>query len=83
MPKIIDKGPVSGLFAVSKPSGPTSMAVVNDIKSLVTRSPLFVKEEELEKATSSKKKRGKFAKSVVKIGQGGTLDPLADGVLGN
>ena len=83
MPKITTKGPVAALFAVAKPSGPTSMAVVNDIKSLVTKSRLFVKEEELEKASGSKKKRGKFAKSVVKIGQGGTLDPLADGVLGN
>lgn len=84
MPKYDAKGPVSALFAVAKPSGRTSMDVVNDIKSLVTKSRLFVNESELNKALSGKqKKRGKFAKQVVKIGQGGTLDPLADGVLGN
>lgn len=83
MPKTVTKFPVSALFAVAKPSGPTSMSVVNDIKSLVTQSRLFVKAEELEKANKGKqKKKGKFSKSAVKIGQGGTLDPLADGVLG-
>ena len=30
----------------------------------------------------NKKRGGRFARDVVKIGQGGTLDPLADGVLG-
>ena len=88
MPKVPSSLPVSALFAVAKPSGPTSMAVVNDIKSLLTQSRLFVPETELRKqeqqqARGSGKKKSKFAKQVVKIGQGGTLDPLADGVLGN
>lgn len=85
MPKDV-RGPVSALFAVAKPSGPTSMAIVNDIKRLVTRSRLFVKESELKKVEKQQPKRGrkdKYARQVVKIGQGGTLDPLADGVLGN
>ena len=34
MPKIPSSLPVSGLFAVAKPSGPTSMHVVNEIKKL-------------------------------------------------
>ena len=83
MPKVLTSFPVSGLFAVAKPSGPTSMSVVNDIKQLVTSSRLFVEADKINQPKSAKeKKRGKFAKDVVKIGQGGTLDPLADGVLG-
>lgn len=59
------------------------MSVVNDIKKLVVSSRLFVEADKLNQPKSGKdKKRGRFAKDVVKIGQGGTLDPLADGVLG-
>jgi len=80
MPKVsIPPLPLSGLFAVAKPSGPTSMAVVEDIKQLVGNSRLFVDASKLENRTGkgSRKRR----KDSVKIGQGGTLDPLADGVL--
>jgi tRNA pseudouridine55 synthase len=72
--------PLSGLFAVAKPSGPTSMSVINDIKELVSNSRLFVDADKLEKGKG--KARGRRRKEGVKIGQGGTLDPLADGVLG-
>ena len=86
MPKVPSSLPVSGLFAVTKPSGPTSMSVVNDIKKLVVSSLLFVEPSKLQHKSSKQKdreqKRGRFAKDAVKIGQGGTLDPLADGVLG-
>jgi hypothetical protein len=68
--------PVSALFGVIKPSGPTSMAVINNIKRLVSKSRLFV---EPSKMGLKGKSRGREA---VKLGQGGTLDPLADGVLG-
>ncbi|KAH0830756.1 hypothetical protein J3R83DRAFT_2235 [Lanmaoa asiatica] len=81
MPKVaVPPLPLSGLFAVSKPSGPTSMSALEDIKQLVSNSRLFVDPRKLENRTSedSRKKR----KNAVKIGQGGTLDPLADGVLG-
>jgi len=73
--------PVSGLFGVAKPSGPTSMSIVNDLQQLIARSRLFVSAEKLEKIKNKKidRKRGK---ETVKVGQGGTLDPLADGVLG-
>jgi len=80
MPKIIVPPlPLSGLFAVSKPSGPTSMSVLEDIKQLVGNSRLFVDARKLENriGKNSRKRR----KDTVKIGQGGTLDPLADGVL--
>ena len=86
MPKVsIPAFPVSGLFGVAKPSGPTSMSVINDIKQLVANSRLFVDAEKLEeKKRQGKSKKGsrrRRARDTVKIGQGGTLDPLADGVL--
>ena len=61
-------------------AGPSSMAVINDVKLLVARSKLFVDADKLEK--SKGKKVSLRGKNDVKIGQGGTLDPLADGVLG-
>jgi tRNA pseudouridine55 synthase len=86
MPKVPPYSlPVSALFAVIKPSGPTSMSIVNDLQRLVARSRLFVDAEKLEKFKGSKAdhgRRGKHAREAIKIGQGGTLDPLADGVLG-
>lgn len=82
MPKVPTSFPLSGLFAVAKPSGPTSMSVVNDIKALVTNSRLFVEESKLKSLDKGKRKKGRFSRDTVKIGQGGTLDPLADGVLG-
>jgi tRNA pseudouridine55 synthase len=86
MPKVsLAALPVSALFAVAKPSGPASMTVINDIKQLVAGSRLFVEAEKLEerkrKAKHNGSHRGKRTRDVVKIGQGGTLDPLADGVL--
>lgn len=77
--------PVSALFGVIKPSGPTSMSIINDLQRFVARSGLFVDREKLEKIKGSKAdhgRRGKHAREAIKIGQGGTLDPLADGVLG-
>lgn len=61
------------------------MSVIHDIQQLVARSKLFVTAEKLEKMKGKKipnKGRGKQARENIKIGQGGTLDPLADGVLG-
>jgi tRNA pseudouridine55 synthase len=82
MPKVSSPVlPLSGLFAIAKPSGPTSMSVINDIKQLVANSRLFVTADKLEKG-KRKVSRGK-SKDTLKIGQGGTLDPLADGVLGD
>ncbi|KAJ6572915.1 pseudouridylate synthase 4 [Mycena sp. CBHHK59/15] len=80
MPKVINSNlPLSALFGVIKPSGPTSMSVINDVKLLVARSRLFVEADKLEKAKG--KKMNTRSKGGIKIGQGGTLDPLADGVL--
>jgi tRNA pseudouridine55 synthase len=87
MPKSFPSSlPISGLFGVAKPSGPTSMSIINDVKSLISQSRLFVDAEKLEtqrsKNASKGSKRHGRPRDVVKIGQGGTLDPLADGVLG-
>lgn len=85
MPKVaLTKFPVSALFGVVKPSGPTSMSVVNDVQLLVARSKLFAEADKLAKIKDKKidRRRGKHGRESVKIGQGGTLDPLADGVLG-
>jgi len=53
------------------------MHIVNELKKLINNSRLFVHQEKLEK-TAGKKRAWK---DNVKTGQGGTLDPLADGVL--
>ncbi|KAF8892520.1 pseudouridine synthase [Infundibulicybe gibba] len=74
--------PLSGLFGITKPSGPTSMSVINDVKQLMARSRLFVEAEKLDKMKGKNiPNKGRRARDVIKIGQGGTLDPLADGVL--
>jgi tRNA pseudouridine55 synthase len=82
MPKIsLPPLPLSALFGVTKPSGPTSMSIVNNIKVLASDSRLFVDPSKLQQRGKAKGK-GKKNRDPVKIGQGGTLDPLADGVLG-
>ncbi|KIO26265.1 hypothetical protein M407DRAFT_24482 [Tulasnella calospora MUT 4182] len=85
MPKVNNPSiPLSGIFAVAKPSGMTSMAVVETIQKLFSDSPLFMEAEALEKQRSKTgKKKIKLQRKIgpVKVGQGGTLDPLADGVL--
>jgi hypothetical protein len=83
MPKIVlPPAPLSGLFGIHKPSGPTSMSVINDVKQLVARSSLFVEAEKLTATKGSRLPNRRRMREAVKIGQGGTLDPLADGVLG-
>ena len=82
MPKdTLPPSPLSGLFAVAKPSGPTSMAVINDVKNLINTSSLFVEREKLaphpENSEKPRRRKRKSNRDMVKIGQGGTLDPLA------
>ncbi|KAF7363512.1 Pseudouridylate synthase 4 [Mycena sanguinolenta] len=66
-------------FADVRPTGPTSMSVINDVKLLVSRSKLFVDPGKLESKKKINVRKPKAGD--LKIGQGGTLDPLADGVL--
>ncbi|GAC75970.1 pseudouridine synthase [Moesziomyces antarcticus T-34] len=83
--------PLSGIFGINKPSGPTSMSLLDELKPLFASSPLFADAD--GKRADDNRKRGKFGRGkgrgkgaggvagAPKIGQGGTLDPLADGVL--
>ena len=86
MPKdTLPPSPLSGLFAVAKPPGPTSMAIINDVKNLINTSSLFVEREKLAshkegKSERPKRRKWKSNKDMAKIGQGGTLDPLAGGL---
>ncbi|KAG8743883.1 hypothetical protein FRC10_011173 [Ceratobasidium sp. 414] len=94
MPKVTASSlPLNGLFALVKPSGPPSMAILDRLKPLFGKSRLLVDLEgyekelaEMEKLKKDKKraKRGRMSRpgDRPKLGQGGTLDPLADGVLG-
>uniref|UniRef100_V5EQV7 tRNA pseudouridine(55) synthase n=2 Tax=Kalmanozyma brasiliensis (strain GHG001) TaxID=1365824 RepID=V5EQV7_KALBG len=83
--------PLSGIFGINKPSGPTSMSLLDELKPLFASSSLFA-DADGNRAQDNKRKRGKFrgkgkgkwaggVSGAPKIGQGGTLDPLADGVL--
>ncbi|KAH8916678.1 pseudouridine synthase [Atractiella rhizophila] len=81
------KLPLSALFALHKPSSSISMTLLNRLQPLFQQSLLFAQGEEGQSGGSKgDKKKGKWKKgrkrdSRIKIGQGGTLDPLADGVL--
>lgn len=57
------------------------MSVITDIKKLVANSRLFVEPDKLHKGKNKGSHKGRRSREAVKIGQGGTLDPLADGVL--
>lgn len=69
------------------------MAILDRLKPLFAKSKLLVDLEEYEKELAEMKrlkkekkklKRGRVSRPAdrPKLGQGGTLDPLADGVLG-
>ena len=86
--------PLSGLFAIAKPSGPTSMHILDTLKPLLASSALFYEPgapEPHSKEHSKKLARRakpwerallqRCGRMPPKLGQGGTLDPLAEGVL--
>lgn len=91
-PTLADR-PLSGLFAIAKPSGPTSMELLDKLKPLLASSALFYPTNAPAPFSSAAKKLKRpkpWEKAMLekcgrlppKIGQGGTLDPLAEGVLG-
>lgn len=58
------------------------MAIINDVKNLINTSSLFVEQEKLAahkegKNERPKRRKWKSNRDMAKIGQGGTLDPLA------
>ncbi|KAI9632536.1 putative pseudouridylate synthase 4 [Dioszegia hungarica] len=72
--------PLNGLFPIAKPSGPSSMRCIDDITPLLLDSKLFYDPERI-KPQEKRKRKQNLTHMGLKIGQGGTLDPLADGVL--
>lgn len=57
------------------------MSICTEIQEHAARSRLFVSPDKIAKL-KGKIPKGKRAREMIKVGQGGTLDPLADGVLG-
>lgn len=90
MPKAVNHTfPLEGLFGLIKPSGCTSMSLLDQLKLLLRESPMFVPDDHERDSFINARKAGRIVKGksrkvkdAVKMGQGGTLDPLADGVLG-
>lgn len=83
---------MNGIFAVEKPSGITSSKFIGELQSIFTRSRIFeqdlvyardmvMKNLSTDKSWSKDRIQKKASKIKVKIGHGGTLDPLASGVL--
>lgn len=82
---------MNGIFAVEKPSGITSNQFMMKIQHIFNGSEVFSKEikravderiEQLKKETGKIPPKRKLRKiSKVKMGHGGTLDPLASGVM--
>ncbi|KAJ9637892.1 pseudouridine synthase pus4 [Coniosporium tulheliwenetii] len=85
---------VEGVFAINKPTGITSAQVLRDLQSHFTPSTLFAPWLSAETARlagehgRSNRHNGRHGRNKrlqrglkVKIGHGGTLDPLATGVL--
>ncbi|PQE28422.1 hypothetical protein CJF30_00008151 [Rutstroemia sp. NJR-2017a BBW] len=79
---------LEGVFAIHKPTGLSSAQVLRDLQTHFNPSALFAPWIKAETAArdrenhNQRQKRRKSNKKVqVKIGHGGTLDPLATGVL--
>lgn len=72
---------MDGIFAVNKPSGPSSGDIVSDLKHYFSKSPVFVEDIKKIQGNQPPGKRKKKKNQFIKIGHGGTLDPLASGVL--
>ncbi|KAL7270053.1 pseudouridine synthase pus4 [Rhizina undulata] len=78
--------PLEGLLAINKPTGISSAQALRDLQGIFKASPIFAdtlagekKRRDEESHNQKKKRRNKRIE--VKIGHGGTLDPMASGVL--
>ncbi|BGP22369.1 pseudouridylate synthase 4 [Rhodotorula toruloides] len=83
MPKAANAS-LSALFGLNKPTGVPSMTLLNRLQPLFSASELFKDPSKVDEQDQGgkgwkkgKKGRGRRADKV-KMGQGGTLDPLAD-----
>ncbi|VVT55807.1 uncharacterized protein SAPINGB_P004748 [Magnusiomyces paraingens] len=87
---------MEGIFAISKPSGPSSAQAVNALKTALNASPYVENSSawaklngvKIKLTTDKRKKQWWYKKhdkknsiGGVKVGHGGTLDPLASGVI--
>ncbi|KAL2142060.1 hypothetical protein VTI28DRAFT_1573 [Corynascus sepedonium] len=79
---------LEGVFAINKPFGMSSAQVIRDCQEYFNPSAVFAPLIEQERALRDKEsryqkhRRGKAKQAIrVKMGHGGTLDPLATGVL--
>ncbi|RKF82161.1 putative tRNA pseudouridine synthase 4 [Golovinomyces cichoracearum] len=77
---------VEGVFAVNKPSGISSAQVLRDLQKHFNPSNLFAPWLENERSIRGRelpnqRRRRRMKDIQVKIGHGGTLDPLATGIL--
>ncbi|KAL8785507.1 MAG: hypothetical protein Q9213_003333 [Squamulea squamosa] len=77
---------VEGVFAVNKPKSISSAQVLRDIQQSFNRSKLFAPWLEAEKTKRveegrRQRQRRRDKRIQVKLGHGGTLDPMATGVL--
>ncbi|KAK9777904.1 putative tRNA pseudouridine(55) synthase [Seiridium cardinale] len=79
---------LDGLFAVNKPMGMSSAQVIRDCQQQFNPSTFFKpmideqKSSRGQESNTKKKRRGHGRNEIrVKMGHGGTLDPLATGVL--
>ncbi|KAG4434213.1 hypothetical protein IFR05_010314 [Cadophora sp. M221] len=77
---------MEGVFAVHKPTGISSAQALRDLQHHFNPSELFAPWLEAERAardreSHNQRKRRRDKRIQVKIGHGGTLDPLATGVL--
>lgn len=58
------------------------MRIIDAITPLLVESRLFDDPDKTRQPAAPAKKKKNYTHMGLKIGQGGTLDPLADGVLG-
>ncbi|KAI1821999.1 trub family pseudouridylate synthase-containing protein [Xylaria intraflava] len=77
---------LDGVFGINKPVGMSSAQVIRDCQHHFDPSALFKpamnrETENRKHESNTRKKRRKLKEIHVKIGHGGTLDPLANGVL--
>lgn len=82
---------MNGIFAIEKPSGISSSQFLLKLQNVLMASSVFSKEiqrataermQQYQRETGKKPSKRKLRKvSKVKMGHGGTLDPLASGVL--
>lgn len=76
---------MDGAFAINKPSGATSRRVLDQVNHILSSSSAAQASlrqlEDVRKQSAGKQRFKKWKTKKLKMGHGGTLDPLASGVL--